>query len=153
MNPNFNRNSTGTIIPYNQTMTDHACFVWEKYILNSGFKDISVIAHSAGGSCLQAIQTTFADTFYDQVKHIAYTDSWVINKSQLTAPQQLFMFQNAIHYEGSSKPVNTKLSCNFETDTCPVVSAGHPKHEYTTGYAQHAIMEQFGYLQDDDVMA
>ena len=85
MNPNYNRDpETGTIIPYNQTMTEHACFVWEKYVLNSGFQDISIVAHSAGGSCLQAIQTHFKDTFYKQVKKISFTDASVISKHQLT---------------------------------------------------------------------
>ena len=136
MNPNYNRDpETGFIIPYSQTMTQHACFVWEKYVLNSGFQDISVVAHSAGGSCLQAIQTSFRDTFYQQVKKIAYTDSWVISKNQLSESEHRFMFQNAIHYEASHDPLNTRISCNFDTDTCPVVSAGHSRHEYTTGYA------------------
>ena len=57
------------------------------------------------------------------------------------------MFKNAIHYEASSLPVGAKISCNMETDTCPVVSAGHRKHEYTTGYAQKQILEQFGFVK------
>ena len=85
MNPNYNRDSeTGTTIPLNETMTEHACFVWEKYVLKSGFQDISVVAHSDGGSCLQAIQIRFKDTFYQQVKKISYTDAAVISKHQLT---------------------------------------------------------------------
>ena len=54
------------------------------------------------------------------------------------------MFRNAVHYEASSQPLMTKLSADMERDTCPIVSAGHPRHEYTTGYAQPAIFEQFG---------
>jgi hypothetical protein len=82
MNPNYNRDpETGITIPYSHSMVDHAMFVWENYVVNSGFEDICVVAHSAGGACLQAIQRRFEDTFYNQVKKIAYTDSWVIHKS------------------------------------------------------------------------
>lgn len=146
MNPNFNRDpETGAIVPYSQTMTEHAKFVWRNYVVDSGFEDISVVAHSAGGACLQEIQREFASTFYNQVKKIAYTDSWVISKSELTKEQQVFMFRNAVHYEASSQPLLTKISVNMDYDTCPVVSAGHSKHEYTTGYAQQAIFDQFGF--------
>ena len=56
MNPNYNRDpETGAIVPYSHSMTDHAVFVWDKYVKDSGFEDICVVAHSAGGSCLQAI--------------------------------------------------------------------------------------------------
>jgi len=43
------------------------------------------------------------------------------------------MFRNAVHYIASPKPVGSVLGANAEQETCPVVSAGHPKHEYTTG--------------------
>jgi len=55
------------------------------------------------------------------------------------------MFKNAIHYEASNKPIMSKISADFNFDTCPIVSAGHPKHEYTTGYSQNAIFDQFGF--------
>ena len=109
--------------------------MWEKYIKDSGFDKVSIVAHSAGGDCVREIQETFADTFYSQVSSIAYTDSWVVEKARLAQPQQIFMFRNAVHYEASDEPVGTLLSANAETDTCPVVSAGHEKHEYTTGIA------------------
>ena len=43
------------------------------------------------------------------------------------------MFRNAVHYEASDKPLGKILSANAEKDTCPIVSAGHARHEYTTG--------------------
>ena len=62
----------------------HATWVWEKYVKDSGFDEILIVAHSAGGRYLQTVQQTFADTFYEQVSAIAYTDSFVIDKSKLT---------------------------------------------------------------------
>ena len=56
MNPNLNSDpETGISIPYNMSMVDHACYVWDKYVKDSGFDQISVVAHSAGGECLSAI--------------------------------------------------------------------------------------------------
>ena len=80
MNPNYTRcPETGAIIPYAHTMSEHATFVWQHYVLNSGFTEVYVVAHSAGGGCLASIQRMFASTFYEQVAKIAYTDSWVIS--------------------------------------------------------------------------
>ena len=56
MNPNYNYDpETDEEIPLNNTMKNHAVYVWEKYVQPSGFKSIMVIAHSAGGMCLKAI--------------------------------------------------------------------------------------------------
>jgi len=145
MNPNLSTDpKTDKEIPYCEDMPDHAVFVWEKYVLNSGFKNILLIAHSAGGGCTRAIQTKFADTFYNQVKEIAYTDSWVIEKEALTPGQIEFMEKRAIHYVSSNNQLGTLESTGFGgRGACPHVSAGHPKHEYTTGFAWPMIIQQF----------
>ena len=82
MNPNFSSDpESGVGIPFSRSMGEHAAYVWEKYVLNSGFDQICIVAHSAGGGCMSRIQMEFADTFYQQVSKIAYTDSRVIEKS------------------------------------------------------------------------
>lgn len=55
MNPNEEEDEKGEQIPFQQDMADHACFIWKNYIENSGFKNIRIIAHSAGGDCLANI--------------------------------------------------------------------------------------------------
>ena len=72
-------------------MQAHACFVWKTYVENSGFEKILLIAHSAGGACTSAIQKVFSETFYDQVKYLAFTDSWLTKMKDLTKDQQDFM--------------------------------------------------------------
>jgi hypothetical protein len=37
-------------------MVDHCLNVWETYVENAGFEKLFIIAHSAGGRCLSAIQ-------------------------------------------------------------------------------------------------
>ena len=146
MNPNYACDpETKITVPHSQTMADHAAFVWEHYVIPSGFNQISIVAHSAGGSCVSEIQRKFKDSFYKQVVNIAYTDSWVIDRKQLSEPQRKFMFRNAVHYVASEKPLGTILGANAKFDTCPSVSAGHSRHEYTTGVAMPEILAQFGY--------
>jgi hypothetical protein len=41
-------------------MEGHATFVWDKYIKPSKFKKLFIVAHSAGGACLAAIQRNFS---------------------------------------------------------------------------------------------
>ena len=70
MNPNYNRDPLTkvrnyfnifiqTTIPKCHSMEDHAKFVWKKYIMDSKHDELYIIAHSAGGSCLGAIQKQF----------------------------------------------------------------------------------------------
>ena len=63
MNPNQNR-VDGQIIPYSNSMADHAYFVWDKYVKDSGFDKIDLVAHSAGGMCLKVIMTKNEETFW-----------------------------------------------------------------------------------------
>ena len=84
MNPNFNSDpETGDEIPYSKNMKVHASNVWGKYVQNSGFKNLLVIAHSAGGGCVSNIMKVYPESFFGMVKQIAYTDSWIIERSEL----------------------------------------------------------------------
>ena len=56
------------------------------------------------------------------------------------------MFEKAVHYEASDKLVGTVIS-NESNQTCPVVSAGHIRHEYTTGTSFDKIIAQFKYTR------
>jgi hypothetical protein len=55
------------------------------------------------------------------------------------------MWQRCIHYVASDKPVGTVLKDNKKSNVCVSKSAGHPKHEYTTGYSYDEIVKQFGF--------
>ena len=57
-------------------MESHCNFVWEKYVVQTKFKKLYVIAHSAGGMCLAAIQKKFVNDFYTRVQKVALTDSY-----------------------------------------------------------------------------
>ena len=76
MNPNTHIDPlNGELIPHNETMQEHALYVWKTYVLNSGFKQVHIIAFQAGGKCLMEIQEAYEDTFYSQVGKISIVDS------------------------------------------------------------------------------
>jgi hypothetical protein len=56
------------------------------------------------------------------------------------------MQENAVHFVASNEPLGTPLQRDRFNDVCPEKSAGHPRHEYTTGYAHDEIFKHFGYF-------
>jgi hypothetical protein len=57
MNPNqWTDEATGKKIPLSSTMREHSLNVWKHIVDKSGFDQLDVIAHSAGGACLTTIQ-------------------------------------------------------------------------------------------------
>jgi hypothetical protein len=74
---------------------------------------------------------------------LALTDSYLSTPSDLTTEQQQFLKTRAVHYRASSLPLGEKLCSDFPSALFPEVSAGHAKHEYTTGTAWPLIMKQF----------
>lgn len=82
-NPNLNR-SQGATIPYSRTMESHSLFAWERYVSRSRFRKLFIVAHSAGGSCLAAIQEKYFNEFYIRTAKVALTDSWTIDRESLS---------------------------------------------------------------------
>lgn len=60
------------------------------------------------------------------------------------------MFERAKHYVTNHMPAGTVLSDEFRRVVCPNLSAGHLRHEYTTGYAFEEIIKQFKYLKEQE---
>ena len=56
------------------------------------------------------------------------------------------MRENCIHFVASEKPAGAPLGFNRYNSVCEERSAGHPRHEYTTGYAHGEIFKHFGYV-------
>ena len=54
------------------------------------------------------------------------------------------MQENCVHYVASDKPLGTPLGKKINLEPCVEVSAGHSRHEYTTGYAYDEIVKLFG---------
>lgn len=85
------------------------------------------------------------NTFYENVEKVALTDSWTIDRSSLNRAQKNWMWDNVVHFVASDEPVGKVLRDDSKTRVCIEKSAGHPKHEYTTGYAYEEILKHFGF--------
>ena len=62
MNPNQSE-TDGVAVPHSSSMEEHCTHVWGNYIVNSGFKNLLVLAHSAGGFCVSTLMREFAESF------------------------------------------------------------------------------------------
>ncbi|OMJ75248.1 hypothetical protein SteCoe_25645 [Stentor coeruleus] len=131
LNPNFTKDpATKTLIPLNSSRSEHGEYVWEKFI-STTIGGLYLVAHSCGGHSVQHWVNGHWQEFKTRVKKIAYTDA-VITSEKLSREKCIFMKKIARHWRASKKPGNEKLnSCNDIDE----YSAGHNKHEYTSGYA------------------
>ena len=68
-------------------------------------------------------------------------DSWIIDSDLLNHEQKKFMKECCVHYLCSELPKGTQETQDIMV--CPHVSTGHPRHEYTPGYAWPLIKHQF----------
>ena len=77
---------------------------------------------------------------------MAFTDALVMEKSSVPQEHQERIFRSSVLYAGSDEPVGTPISSDEANETCPTVSAGDGRHEYTTGAAYKHILAQFNYV-------
>jgi len=57
------------------------------------------------------------------------------------------MWDNCVHFVASDKEAGVILSNNKRGDVCQERSAGHTRHEYTTGYAYEKILDHFEHFE------
>ena len=94
--------------------------------------------HDAGQNDLLPsveVQTKLGERFLDQVAAIAFTDCHV-NKpfAGLAKDKAQWLGKRAIHYVASADSLAEPQESEFD-GILPHISAGHVKHEYTTGAA------------------
>lgn len=142
-NPNFNKDpKTGKAIKYCENSFAHTLYVWEKYVQRSRAKSLAIVAHSFGGVCtLELIKKHWSD-FNNKVKAIAFTDSVHTFDPRLTQEQNDYLMRTSVNWAKSSEPLNTKIVSPIDNG-CVNVSAGHAKHEFTSGTAKPAVFNFF----------
>lgn len=149
LNPNFcdKDENDKEIDPRVKPGTRHCLYVWKKYVVERcGAEEIFVLAHSKGGKWLEAIYKRYTPFFAERVTAVALTDS--VHKDfrddLIDQKEEDWLEDNAIHFIRSSEPLDTEIPAeNEEDEWIPTYSAGHPKHEYTTGTSWMAIQDFF----------
>ena len=102
-----------------------------------------------GGSCTTYLMEAFKQEFISRVKAIAFTDS--VHGVMRHMPREYveFMAKSACDWVASDKPRDTLVrSVRDAYNGCVNVSAGHHKHEYTTGYAFPSIFPFFEKMRE-----
>lgn len=146
MNPNYHKDDIGNPVdPRINDMDKHCRYVFKKYVINRcQANQIYIIAHSRGGKCVENLFKKYSIDFVDKVKAIAFTDSAHKNFSEslVDKEEENWIEQHCVHFIKSSKKLG-KEEESKDGNMMSTVSAGHTKHEYTTGASWPKIQKFF----------
>ncbi|CAG8484114.1 8522_t:CDS:10 [Paraglomus occultum] len=126
------------------TPPGHCLYVWKHFVGPAKAEKIVIVAHSYGGICTAHLIMELGDEFCSRVKAIALTDS-VHSKSLIHEARRSWFSDVAINWITSSMPLDTPIPDAREYNACPCFSAGHKKHEYTSGTAFPAVFKFINY--------
>ncbi|CAB4392404.1 unnamed protein product [Rhizophagus irregularis] len=119
---------------------NHCLYVWDKFVTNAKAKEILIVAHSYGGICTSYLLDQYAGDFYKRVKGIALTDS-VHSSGMIPTHSKLWFSKKAFNWIKSDLPMNDPIREANQFYGCKCFSAGHHKHEYTSGVAIEPVFE------------
>lgn len=135
LNPNESRSEDQRPI---FSMSDHCSSAWAKHIAKCPAKELFMVAHSAGGYCAYSLLKNSEEHFINRVSAIALTDAMF--GTELSEQAKEFVENRVLQFAASEKPAGAELG---EANGVRAVSAGHWKHEYTTGYARKRVFSFF----------
>lgn len=133
-NTNDNRRG-GTRIEQSGSPEEHARIVWEKIVKPSNAKSIAVVAHSYGGVVTTELAMKYKDDFDKKVFAVALTDSVHGSRGVSSRLKDI-----GINFVSSSDPVGEDQRSYGDNDI-KRVSAGHPKHEFTSWACIESLFE------------
>lgn len=100
---------------------------------------VDFVAHSFGGVCtVELLAKMERSSDFRRIGKVALTDSVHADDAYPLSIRK-WLTKNAVNYERSSEKLG--LIMNKPTDGCVSVSAGHPKHEYTSGVAIESVFK------------
>ena len=143
LNPNYNKDINGNVIIDNANMIEHTLFVWENFIGKARAQYIGIVAHSCGGICVLNLIKNFFKEVTKRVKVVALLDSVHKTVEELNEKQKKFFEKTAKNWKRSQKKLGAKV-IPLKNEGCICVSAGDPRHEYTSG---SAFPEIFPYIE------
>jgi len=147
-NPNERKDiQSGEEISAFNTMENHCLWVYENVVKNfSPAKEIYFVSHSMGGYCTVDIMKKFsADLNGGKIVKIAFTDSVHGTRPRiLDKTTYNNLVKKSINFVTSKLPAGEFISPYTKSyDMVNNCSAGHEKHEYTSGYARNEIFKFF----------
>ena len=147
LNPNFDKSDyKKDVDPRIDGMVKHCIYAFKKYIVNRSEADeVFIIAHSRGGKCLVELFKKYTQEFRERVVAVAFTDSVHkdFREELVDKEEEDWIREHCVHYVASLKPLGEKEDSK-DNGMMPTYSAGHHKHEYTTGSSWPEIQKFFG---------
>jgi len=125
-------------IPENESPPQHTINVWNHYGSIAAARKIVIVAHSAGGSCTMSLLREKGNEILPKLKAIAFTDSVHSESYNDSKSVQNFLKNNARNWVQSNEPLDTPVR---QPGQCKCVSAGHTKHEFTSGSAVESVFK------------
>jgi hypothetical protein len=126
-------------IKHNSNPHKHDLYVWDNFVRLAKAKIIAAVAHSAGGDGACAVVRSREEEVAKRLCGIAFTDSvhgvWRRDEESV----KHFIQKRCRNWVRSNQPLDTKVG-KPEYD-CLQVSAGHEKHEYTSGVAIASVFD------------
>lgn len=133
-------------IPQLSTNREHVLYVYDEIISKCPAKTLYIVAHSAGGDSTMYLLRKRFDQLQPRLSGIAFTDSVHSVLPFETNEIRNFLKDKAIHFVASDEPMGNPITSayNFSKEAaCKEVSAGHPKHEYTSGHCVKGVFDFF----------
>lgn len=128
------------------TNREHVLYVYDQIISKCPAKTFYIVAHSAGGDSTMYLLRKRQEQLHGRLSKIAFTDS-VHSVLPLESKEiRNFLKANAIHFVASDEPMGKAIDSTYHFSkeaACEEVSAGHPKHEYTSGHCVEGVFEFF----------
>jgi len=122
----------------NETPVDHVLYVWDNIVSKTVATRICIVAHSAGGHGAVQLLKKREEDFY-KVCGIAFTDSVHSVSSRDNKSIQKFIKDRCRNWVTSDEEIDTVVNQPFYD--CLQVSAGHTKHEFTSGVAVDSVIK------------
>ncbi|CAF3287081.1 unnamed protein product [Rotaria sp. Silwood2] len=120
---------------------EHACYVWENFVLRCHARHICIMAHSYGGAVVLELAARYMPDFDRRVFAVALTDSPMRAYTKHFKKNVLAMLKKrTINWATDNHPVNAYL---ITRDYGEVRSAGHLLHEWTSYTAFPYIFKFF----------
>ena len=134
-------------IPELSTSREHILYVYDHIISRvCPAKNLYIVAHSAGGDGFMFLFRKRQNEILAKLHKVAFTDS--VHSLLPVEPAQIksFLNEHAIHFVASDQPMGEPITNRYyfaEESACQEVSAGHIKHEYTSGHCVDGVFQFF----------
>lgn len=122
-------------------MVSHTRFVWKLMMPKCPAKQLALVAHSAGGLCVDSLWSDFREELKTKLKALVFTDSGFHSIYKGISRQEYrFLKRIGIHYRAYRND-HVEVGEVFANQVGPIleVSAGTSEHVLTTGVSTPSL--------------